>query len=76
MKMVFISFSLVLLLLSIVALSLSLGAVSLSFEEIISGFTPTSEFYFTIHEYRFPRAILAILVGGMMALIGHAECKV
>jgi len=70
MKMVMASFSLALLLVFIVALSLSLGAVSLSFEEIISGFTPTSEFYFTIHEYRLPRAVLAILVGGMMALSG------
>ncbi len=54
----------------IVALSLSLGAVKLSVEQVISGFTSSSEFYFTIHEYRLPRTILAILVGGMMALSG------
>jgi len=70
MRTVFVCLNLVLLLAFIIVLNLSLGAVSLSFDEIISGFNPSSEFYFTIHEYRFPRVVLAVLVGGMMALSG------
>lgn len=70
MKTVFVSTSLFFLLAFLVTLNLSFGAVSLSFTEILSGFTPDSEFYFTIHEYRLPRTILAVLVGGMMALSG------
>ncbi|MBD5770992.1 Fe(3+) dicitrate ABC transporter permease subunit FecD [Marinomonas colpomeniae] len=70
MRTLFVSFSLFSLLAFLVVLSLSFGAVSLSISEILSGFTPDSEFYFTIHEYRFPRAVLAVLVGAMMALSG------
>lgn len=70
MRTLFSSFLLALLVACILAISLSLGAVSLSFEQILSGFDASSEFYFTIHEYRLPRSILAILVGGMMALSG------
>ncbi len=54
----------------LVMMNLSFGAVSLTFNDVLSGFQPTSEFYFTIHEYRLPRTLLAMLVGGMMALSG------
>lgn len=54
----------------LVMMNLSFGAVSLTFNDLLSGFQPTSEFYFTIHEYRLPRTLLAMLVGGMMALSG------
>jgi len=70
MKPMVLSFLLFTMVLILVALNLSFGAVSLSLNDIISGFTPSSEFYFTIHEYRLPRTLLAMLVGGMMALSG------
>ena len=70
MKTILVSFFLFCVVGGIVALSLSFGAVSLSLEQILTGFTPSSEFYFTLHEYRLPRVILAMLIGGMMALSG------
>jgi iron complex transport system permease protein len=65
--------SLPILLLTLVALliaNLMFGAVSLPFKHIIEGFQVGNANYFTVHEYRFPRTILAMLVGAMMALAG------
>jgi iron complex transport system permease protein len=59
-----------LLLVFLALTSLSFGAVSLSFLDVINGFFEGSEHYFTIHEYRLPRTLLAIVVGAMMALSG------
>lgn len=70
MKSILIPLALPFILLFLVSLNLSLGAVGLTYNQIIEGFTPSSEFYFTIHEYRLPRTILAVLVGAMMALSG------
>lgn len=50
--------------------SLVLGAVNVPLEKIIPAFHPSSSDYFTIHEYRLPRIILALLVGALMALAG------
>ncbi|WP_111637527.1 Fe(3+) dicitrate ABC transporter permease subunit FecD [Marinomonas shanghaiensis] len=65
--------SLPILLLTLVALliaNLMFGAVSLPFKQVIEGFQVGNANYFTVHEYRFPRTILAMLVGAMMALAG------
>ncbi|ADZ90701.1 Fe(3+) dicitrate ABC transporter permease subunit FecD [Marinomonas mediterranea] len=66
---VFFGVSLGCLLLLIVA-NLMLGAVSMDLSRVMNGFSSTSEDYFTIHEYRLPRIILALLVGSMLALAG------
>lgn len=50
--------------------NLMFGAVSISFEGILDGFQADSEHYFTVYEYRFPRTLLAMMVGAMMALAG------
>lgn len=50
--------------------NLMFGAVSISFEGILDGFQTDSEHYFTVYEYRFPRTLLAMMVGAMMALAG------
>jgi len=51
------------------------GGQSVVGKRHLSGFTPSSEFYFTIHEYRLPRTLLAVLVGGMMALSGAISTR-
>ena len=61
---------LLLILLGLLVANLMFGAVSLPFKHIIEGFQVGNANYFTIHEYRFPRTILAMLVGAMMALAG------
>ncbi len=53
-----------------VAASLCFGAVNLTLEQVMAGFRHHSEFYFTVHEYRLPRTILAIVVGAMLASAG------
>ncbi|MBJ7555801.1 Fe(3+) dicitrate ABC transporter permease subunit FecD [Marinomonas spartinae] len=58
------------LLISLVVANLLFGAVSLSLHDVFRGFQPGSDSYFTIHEYRLPRTLLAILVGAMLALAG------
>ncbi|RVU84647.1 Fe(3+) dicitrate ABC transporter permease subunit FecD [Leucothrix sargassi] len=64
-------FTIALSLLALLTLcSLSFGAVPLTFKEVLTGFFKSSEHYFTIHEYRLPRTLLAIVVGSMMALAG------
>ncbi len=56
--------------LGLVLANLMLGAVAVPFAELISGFQSGSDHYFTLHEYRLPRTIIAMLVGAMMALAG------
>ena len=51
-------------------LSIRLGTYTLSFEEIWAAFLPDDKNYFTLMEYRLPRAVLAILLGGALAISG------
>ena len=51
-------------------LSIRLGTYTLSFEEIWEAFQPDDKNYFTLMEYRLPRAVLAILLGGALAISG------
>lgn len=51
-------------------LSIRLGTYTLSFEEIWAVFQPDDKNYFTLMEYRLPRAVLAILLGGALAISG------
>lgn len=51
-------------------LSIRLGTYTLSFEEIWAAFQPDDKNYFTLMEYRLPRAVLAILLGGVLAISG------
>lgn len=51
-------------------LSIRLGTYTLSFEEIGAAFQPDDKNYFTLMEYRLPRAVLAILLGGALAISG------
>ncbi|MBS6725843.1 MAG: Fe(3+) dicitrate ABC transporter permease subunit FecD [Haemophilus parainfluenzae] len=51
-------------------LSIRLGTYTLSFEEIWAAFQPDHKNYFTLMEYRLPRAVLAILLGGALAISG------
>ena len=51
-------------------LSIRLGTYTLSFEEIWAAFHPDDKNYFTLMEYRLPRAVLAILLGGALAISG------
>ena len=43
-------------------LSIRLGTYTLSFEEIWAAFQPDDKNYFTLMEYRLPRAVLAIFI--------------
>ena len=51
-------------------LSIRLGTYTLSFEEIWAAFQPDDKNYFTLMEYRLPRAVLAILLGSALAISG------
>lgn len=51
-------------------LSIRLGTYTLSLEEIWAAFQPDDKNYFTLMEYRLPRAVLAILLGGALAISG------
>ena len=51
-------------------LSIRLGTYTLSFEEIWAAFQPDDKNYFTLMEYRLPRAVLAILLGAALAISG------
>ena len=51
-------------------LSISLGTYTLSFAEILSATDAADKNYFTLMEYRLPRALLAVLVGGALAVSG------
>ena len=51
-------------------LSIRLGTYTLSFEEIWAAFQPDDKNYFTLMEYRLPREVLAILLGGALAISG------
>ena len=51
-------------------LSIRLGTYTLSFEEIWAAIQPDDKNYFTLMEYRLPRAVLAILLGGALAISG------
>ena len=62
-----VTFSLMVLLFG---LSIRLGTYTLSFEEIWAAFQPDDKNYFTLMEYRLPRAVLAILLGGALAISG------
>lgn len=58
-------------LLVLFVLSLQLGTYRLSLTDMTQTlFDPKSEHYFALVEYRLPRAILAILMGGALALSG------
>lgn len=58
------------LMLLLFGLSIRLGTYTLSFEEIWAAFQPDDKNYFTLMEYRLPRAVLAILLGGSLAISG------
>ncbi|NAX48559.1 Fe(3+) dicitrate ABC transporter permease subunit FecD [Photobacterium halotolerans] len=64
-----IAFLLVLLMFSALG-SLLWGAVNLTFVQVSHGFVASSEHYFTVFEYRFPRILIALLVGAMLASAG------
>ena len=51
-------------------LSISLGTYTLSFAEILSATDAADKNYFTLIEYRLPRALLAVLIGGALAVSG------
>ena len=51
-------------------LSLRLGTYTLTLDEIFLAFHPNDKNYFTLMEYRLPRAVLAILLGGSLAISG------
>ena len=51
-------------------LSIRYGTYTLSFNEISQAFHPDDKNYFTLMEYRLPRALLAIIIGGALAISG------
>lgn len=51
-------------------LSIRYGTYTLSFDEISQTFHPDDKNYFTLMEYRLPRALLAIIIGGALAISG------
>lgn len=51
-------------------LSIRYGTYTLSFDEISQAFHPYDKNYFTLMEYRLPRALLAIIIGGALAISG------
>lgn len=71
MRLVSCFFILGFLTLILILTNLLFGAVSVPLDSIIDAFWDhTNPNHFTIHEYRFPRIIIALLVGAMMALAG------
>lgn len=51
-------------------LSIRYGTYTLSFDEISQAFHPDDKNYFTLMEYRLPRALLAIIIGAALAISG------
>ena len=51
-------------------LSIRYGTYTLSIGEISQAFPPDDKNYFTLMEYRLPRALLAIIIGGALAISG------
>ena len=51
-------------------LSIRYGTYTLSFDEISQAFHPDDKNHFTLMEYRLPRALLAIILGGALAISG------
>ena len=51
-------------------LSIRYGTYTLSFDEISQAFHPDDKNYFTLMEYRLPRALLAIIIGSALAISG------
>ena len=51
-------------------LSIRYGTYTLSIDEISQAFHPDDKNYFTLMEYRLPRALLAIIIGGALAISG------
>ena len=51
-------------------LSIHYGTYTLSFDEISQAFHPDDKNYFTLMEYRLPRALLAIIIGSALAISG------
>lgn len=51
-------------------MSLCFGSYNLSIQELLSAFQPEDQNYFTLVEYRLPRALLAIVIGGALAVSG------
>ncbi|KZN14158.1 Fe(3+) dicitrate ABC transporter permease subunit FecD [Marinomonas sp. TW1] len=71
MRLVSCFFILGFLTLLLIITNLLFGAVSVPLDTIVDAFLDhTNPNHFTIHEYRFPRIIIALLVGAMMALAG------
>ena len=51
-------------------LSIRYGTYTLSIDEISQAFHPDDKNYFTLMEYRLPRALLAIIIGSALAISG------
>ena len=51
-------------------LNIRYGTYTLSFDEISQAFHPDDKNYFTLMEYRLPRALLAIIIGSALAISG------
>ena len=51
-------------------LSIRYGTYTLSFDEISQAFHLDDKNYFTLMEYRLPRSLLAIIIGGALAISG------
>ena len=51
-------------------LSIRYATYTLSFDEISQAFHPDDKNYFTLMEYRLPRALLAIIIGSALAISG------
>lgn len=69
-KIRFFYFAALLLVGALFVLSLRLGAYTLSMDELRAAFHPDDKNYFTLVEYRLPRALLAIVIGGALAISG------
>ncbi|WP_105901339.1 Fe(3+) dicitrate ABC transporter permease subunit FecD [Vibrio gangliei] len=65
-----VQLTLIVVLIFVSILGLSFGAVTLSLSDIWQGLFSGSEHYFTVHEYRLPRILIAVLVGAMLATAG------
>jgi ABC-type Fe3+-siderophore transport system permease subunit len=57
-------------LVGLVLLSLCVGAVTLTPQEVWHGLEIDNTHYFTVHEYRLPRVVIACLVGAVLGLSG------
>ncbi|QPB42793.1 Fe(3+) dicitrate ABC transporter permease subunit FecD [Rodentibacter haemolyticus] len=58
------------LLIFLLVMSLRLGAYRLSFNELFAALDSNDKNYFTLIEYRLPRTLLAVVIGGALAISG------